>query len=208
MGELQPKMWLLNTTTPVARIYLKAKLLFILPLREEFCRQLCTIWRHCWPVWPEGAAAPSAPCPDSCTRSSHCSGAGQLLCSTQTSSTVWPGHGHTVVFGLGCLGTLIWGARGRNGGEEDNGKAAQPYAGLRALSSLPGTTKQQSVFVQVCLLNGALIFFQPAQFPAYRWHWIAVWLPVITWSSLKTHTSFHLDWFYEMLPLKHNPSLL
>lgn len=111
----------------MAQIYLKAKLLFILPLREEFCKQLCTIWRHCRPVWAGGTVAPPAPCPESCTRSSLCSGVGQLLCPTQTSSSVWPGQGHAVIFGLGCLGTLIQGVKGRNGREEDDGKAIQPY---------------------------------------------------------------------------------
>lgn len=124
-GTASARDVLLNTTAPVAQIYLKAKLLFILALREEFCKQLCTVWRHCWPMWPEGAVALPAPCPDSCTRSSHCSGAGQLLCFMQTSSTVWPGLGHTVVFRLGCLGTLIQGAKGRNEGEEDDGQAIQ-----------------------------------------------------------------------------------
>lgn len=73
---------------------------------------------------------------------------------------------------------------------------------LRALSSQAGTAKKQSVFVAgVSVKRRIDFFFQPPPFPAYRWHWIAV-------DFTKTHTSLHLEWFYEMLPLKHNPSLL
>lgn len=66
------------------------------------------------------------------------------------------------------------GAKGRNGGEEDDGKAIQPYTCAKRLGCQPGTAKQQSVFVQVCLLNGEFMFFPPPPFPAYRWHWIAI----------------------------------
>lgn len=54
---------------------------------------------------------------------SPCSGVGQPLCPTQTSSAGRPGHGRTV----SGLVALFQGARGRNGGEEGDGRGISPH---------------------------------------------------------------------------------